>query len=594
MSNSKVPPATLQGVKDAIQRDETRSKRAKWEMAGAIDTLSRCVNRPPAEIDANPTALRAIYARANPRLLGISMEHFQNTKSRVNKALAHVGIAVDRRRDMPLQPEWAALLDGLANEHRVDLRKFAGWCSARGIKPAEVDQAVLERFFVFLDEQSTQHNVKERGHRARRAWNAAVAVEGSNYPSLENPFERGERSLKLTEFPASLADEVQTYLRKVTNLDLAGSRDKPLRPVTAKGHVGNLLRLGTYLVKDGVPLERFVSLRAFMDAELVARGLERMQADILSARAEAAERRPAEAQDPLKSSPQDPNSPLPIVQAAAFAVLSVAKYLGVVGQQLQHLRDLASRARVRRRGMTAKNKARLNPFKTDRAKALLLNLPDVIFKRHADLETPPTFKQARAVQNAAMVALCLELPLRVDTVAKLDLYRHVHRPIGQGLWRVSVPGHEMKTDEDVDGEFSEETSAMLTRYVDVFRPALSSQQSTALFVSREGKGKRPVTISTQLGQFIRRETGLVINAHLLRHFAATHWLDAHPTDWETPRQLLGHRSADTTRRYYAHVEKGRAQKLYQELIRTERIKLSSASKLSFDFGRRKREAQSER
>lgn len=588
MSNSKVPPATLQGVKDQIKSDESLAKRAKGEMLSAIETFCRCVNRPPAEIDANPTALRAIVSRANPHLLGVSNAHFQNTKSRLKRALAHVGIAVDRRRNMPLDPEWAALLDGLEKEYRIELRKFAGWCSARGIKPPEVNQEIFERYFAFLEEQSIQHNVKERGQRARRAWTAAVAVECSIYPKIENPFERGERSLLLADFPASLIVEVQTYLSKVTNLDLTGSRAKPLRQVTAKGHIGNLLRLATYLVKDGVPLDQFSSLRAFMDPDLVARGLERMQIDIMAVRADAAARRPADAHDPLKASPPDPNSPLPIIQAAAFAVLSVAKYLGVNGEELQRLKDLASRARVRRRGMTAKNKARLNRLKDDRAKALLLGLPDAIFNRRADLPKPPTFKQAREVQNAAMLAICLELPLRVENVATLDLQRHVHRPIGHGLWRVAVPGHETKTGEDVDCEFSEETSAMLARYVDVFRPALSAQPSTALFVNREGKGKRPVTISAQLGQFIRRETGLVINAHLLRHFAATHWLDAHPSDYETPRQLLGHRSVDTTRRYYAYVEKGRAQKLYQGLLKTARANFGVAAKPSFDFGRRKR------
>jgi site-specific recombinase XerD len=582
-----VPPVTLQGVKDQIQRDESLAKRSKWEMAGAIDTLCRCVDRPPAEIDANPTALRTILRLANPHLLGISDAHFQNVKSRLKGALAHVGIAVDRRRNMPLDPKWAALLGGLDRNYRVDVRKFAGWCSARGIKPADVDQSVLERFFRFLEEQSVQHNVKDRVHRARRAWNAAVAVEGSKYPKLENPFERGERSLSMADFPASLAAKVQTYVNKVTNLDLTGTRAKPLRQVTAKGYVSNLLRLATYLVKDGVPLEQFSSLGAFIDPDLVARGLERMQKDIIAARAEAAVRRPADANDPLKTSPLDPSSPLPIVQAAAFAALSIAKYVGAQGDRLQRLKHLGSLARVKQRGMTAKNKARLNCLKDDRAKALLLGLPAMVFRRHATVTTP-TFKQAREVQNATMLALCLELPLRVKNLAMLDVHRHFHRPAGPGFWRVSVPGHEVKNDEDLDCEFSEETSVMLARYVDVFRPALAVQPSSSLFVSRNGKGKSPVTISKQLGQFIRRETGLIIHAHLLRHFTATHWLDAHPSDYETPRQLLGHRSADTTRRFYAYTEKSRAHKLYQGLLNTVRADLGVTAMPSFNFGRRKR------
>ena len=92
-------------------------------------------------------------------------------------ALEYVGVPVDRRRDMPLSPEWAARLDRLEEHHRRDLRKFAGWCSARGIAPGEVTQEVFNRFFEFLQEQSIQHNYKERWRRPIRSWNKAIAID---------------------------------------------------------------------------------------------------------------------------------------------------------------------------------------------------------------------------------------------------------------------------------------------------------------------------------------------------------------------------------------------------------------------------------
>ena len=64
---------------------------------------------------------------------------------------------------------------------RVELRKVAGWCSARGIEPEAVTQDVFDRYYKFLEEQSIKHNLRERWHRARRAWNEVVAVEGSGY-----------------------------------------------------------------------------------------------------------------------------------------------------------------------------------------------------------------------------------------------------------------------------------------------------------------------------------------------------------------------------------------------------------------------------
>ena len=209
--------------------------------------------------------------------------------------------------------------------------------------------------------------------------------------------------------------------------------------------------------------------------------------------------------------------------------------------------------------MTPKNKARLNQLADPRAKSLLLNLPAKVFARYATVTTP-TFSQAREVQDAAVLAVLLELPNRIKNVANLDLNRHFQRPIGDGpgKWLVSIPGYEVKNGEDIDSEFTEETSAMLDRYVKVFRPMLAAQPSTALFVSSAtGEAKRRTTASTQFAEFIRRETGLKLNAQIMRHFAATNWLDVHPEDSETARRLLGYRSVDTTRKFYAGVNQRR-------------------------------------
>ena len=101
---------------------------------------------------------------------------------------------------------------------------------------------------------------------------------------------------------------------------------------------------------------------------------------------------------------------------------------------------------------------------------------------------------------------------------------------------------------------SAEVSALLDRYVRVFRRALSDKPSSVLFLNRDGKAKRETTMSAQFTQFIRRETGLALNPHLMRHFCANLWLKECPGDFETARQLLGHKTSDTTRKSYAHLQ----------------------------------------
>lgn len=596
-------PKSLAAVIDAIAAKEDLPAVAKTELTSAVRTFSRCVGRAPAEIDANPVAIRALARYAKPELAGVSHGHFKNTLSRLKRALTEVGIAVDRRRNMPLDPAWQTLLAPLPEMKRVELRKFAGWCSARGIAPKAVGRQSFADYFAFLSEQSIQHNIKERWRRPWRVWNEAVAVEGSGHPRVDSIFDDKDRLISLAELPPQFGSELKAYQEVLTRPALFGGaappaasggglaerltrgRRKPLRPNTAEGYARNLVALVGYLVRDGMPPEYFSSLDKLVDPDLMMRGLLRIQTDILADR----ERRRCGPADPMTAPPSgDPNEPVPMVTAVAYSVLSLAKYAKADPPTLRAIDELAAKTRVLRRGMTAKNKARLNQLSDPRAKKLLLNLPTEVFSRYDGVKTA-TFKAAREVQNAAVLAVLLELPLRVANVAYLDLDKHIHRPVhGSGKWIVSIPAGEVKNDVDIDSEFSEATSELLARYLTLFRPAIGEKLTSALFPSRTGEAKHETTISTQFKEFIRRETGFVLNVHLMRHVAATNWLDAYPEDAETARQLLAHKSVDTTRKFYAVIDKRRAFRRYQEVLDEIRRAPTEVAKPTFEFARRKR------
>jgi integrase len=598
MSSSNLPPATLKGVHDAV-RDAAYGKLSKArqsEWRSGIDLFARCVGRDPSELDANITALRAIERFAKPQTNNVSKAAYATALSRVKAALEYVGVPVDRRRDMPLSAGWADLLnqvEKLDEHHRTDLRKFAGWCSARDIAPCAVGQNTFADFFAFLQEQSVQYNYRERAHRARRAWNAAVAVEGADRPKIDNIFGDRPRRLRLGELPASFAEDARRYVAQVTKPSVLADREEPLEEVTAENYVGNLVLLAGSLVDDGVPLETLTSLRVLMDPDLVARGLDRMQANIVAERAQAKSSPAAEGPNRLKSSPINSKAWLPIVHATAYAAVAVAKDLSVDDATLAELRKIAkmigSAFKKHRKGMTPKNKARLAQLDDPRVRGMFLNLPAQVFGRHADV-AKPTFKHARAIQDATVLAVLQDLPIRVGNVAALDLERHFIRPIdgGPGPWRVSIPGCEVKNDEDIDCELTPEVSGMLDRYVRVFRPLISAKSCSVLLLSRDGKAKRETTISAQFTQFIRRELGLQINPHLMRHFCVNLWLKESPGDFETPRLVLAHTSSDTTRKSYAHLQQSAAVERYHVVVRRERAEAAALAQPVFRFGRRKR------
>ncbi len=249
--------------------------------------------------------------------------------SRLRKALEHVGIAVDRCRNMPLSAAWEALLSAIEGAKRVDLRKFPGWCSARGIEPEDVTQDVFDSYYKLLEEQSIQHNLRERWHRARRAWNQVVAIDGSGYFHIENTLDCGEKLPLVGRIPGQLRRAAaklpgrvdQALFRSLASSStaataawgglakrLSGQRRKPLSSVTVDGYARNLVLLAGYLVKDGAPIQHFASLDTLLDPDLLVRGLERMQTDILAERPAHRSGASANGDAPPHRDPDEPRS----------------------------------------------------------------------------------------------------------------------------------------------------------------------------------------------------------------------------------------------------------------------------------------------
>jgi integrase len=87
-----------------------------------------------------------------------------------------------------------------------------------------------------------------------------------------------------------------------------------------------------------------------------------------------------------------------------------------------------------------------------------------------------------------------------------------------------------------------------------------------LFPGRGGRAKSPGTLGVQIKKTITKHTGLVVNAHLMRHIAAKIYLERHPGSIEVVRQVLVHESSETTIRHYAGFENKAALRHYDEVI----------------------------
>jgi integrase len=73
-------------------------------------------------------------------------------------------------------------------------------------------------------------------------------------------------------------------------------------------------------------------------------------------------------------------------------------------------------------------------------------------------------------------------------------------------------------------------------------------------------------MSKRIAGTIQKWTGLRLHTHLFRHLAGFLILRQNPGELETVRLLLGHRSLETTSRFYSGMEQADAFRRYDEIV----------------------------
>lgn len=524
---------TIYDLMEHLSSNESLRVTLRSELRSRLRRFCEVCRKSPTEIIAEPASIRAESHRANWHQAGLSAGAWANIKSSVTRAMTLTGIAVHRRRrNFALSDDWEGLLAPLSRRDSDELHRFAGWCTTLKVKPDQVDQTVFEQFLAYLQDQSILTNPKERWHVARRAWNRAISPSFA-WPIIADVVPAGWKGLSWEDFPASLRDEIALYRQAMVAPDhFSDDQRRAIKTISVDGYLACLKRHLSRIVETGVPAAHFSRLAACVDVALTKRGMMRF----------------------LDGRDLDERT-RPTLHATMVAILSIARHAEVPEDKLQALNALFEKVRHRPSGMTQKNKQRLSQFETDQAKTAIIGLP---FKVAAQLKTVqnPTVRQAQRMQLAALLGVLLRVPLRIKNAAALDLAIHIQRPANgaEGRWLVHIPASEVKNGKAIDACLDVRTSALLARYVDVFRPKLMDEFSTSLFIGQSGLTKDPHALSRQFSRFVKREIGFIVNAHLMRHMAGFFFLESNPGCYETVRQLLGHKNIATTINFYAGAE----------------------------------------
>jgi integrase len=325
------------------------------------------------------------------------------------------------------------------------------------------------------------------------------------------------------------------------------TRSQPIRPETLGSHLRRLRFFASVQVHTGRPIEDITTIRSLFKAPHLENALQWLY--------DKDERKVRRSRAELLG-----------------MLIGIGRHhLQLPKKRLDQLRTIRRRLGPPRQvRMTERNLDRVQQFRDGRNRHAFYRLAEEVYAELAGQVV--TVRRALLAATALAHAILTNAPMRFANLLDLDFERHF-RELGNGpraTFRVSIPGSEVKNGQPHDFELSVPVAAMLRKYRDHYRPALAEAQgSTLLFPGRNGGHKHHVTLSQQLCSLVRKRTGIILNPHLYRHIAAYIYLRAHPGDFETVRQLLGHTSIDTTRRFYADFDRIFAQTQYLAVLEGE-------------------------
>jgi integrase len=541
--------ATLADVIDFVTRDPAVTSTQRADRLCAMRRLARILGKDPRLIPVAPDALRLAFASVVPAAEGVTTGRWSTTRSRTMAAVAQAGIPVMAGRSRTKLPfAWHQLERALPTPRaKLGLSRFMRFCTDRTIMPSDVDDAVFDRFREALQSES----LVESPHRVHRTacdqWNkAAQSVSGWPAVAVKLPGNARHYSFAWSDFPASFVADIESFLgRSGGGGPFADDYVRAQRPGTIQLQRRQLQQMASHLVLSGVPIDKVTSLAVLADLHHARTILEAAHKRLCTGKSSGTQH----------------------LHGMALLLKVIAQHWVKAPPELvEKLARFARQAAPASRGMTDKNRSRLRQFDSQQNIQALLDLPRRVF-RELKAKDPDRQDGLRAL-NALAIELLIAAPMRITNLAGLDQARHLLR-IGRGagsVLHIVIPGNETKTGEPFEVTVPTETAALLGTYRTRYLPLISTAPTPLLFPNQNGSLRSAMAFSRSITDFIKRETGLVMNVHLFRHAAVTLYLQSHPEDLETARRILGHKSLNTTMRFYAEIKTTASFRRYDDVI----------------------------
>ena len=524
--------------------------RRRGDMASAIRTLAKAMGLAPEQAPADLRSINVKLKGFVPAQAGLSRSRWSNTRSLVRGAFRHAGIAsMPGRYQAPLPPAWHELLQMLATpQERFRLSRFARHCSAQGIMPLAVDDQVFAAFLTALESGGLQDDPRQVHRRACKQWNQGAAAISSwpqqavGVPSYTNTY-----AVPWSRFPETLKQDADRWLERLAGKDLLDENDfRPLRPSSLATRSRQLHELASAAVQGGIDPACLTSLADLVRLDVVRAALAFL----------------------LERHGGKPS--VQTGQIAHLAVIIAVHWAEASEANVTQLKKWRRKMTPSTTGLSDKNRACLRQFDDQAKLAAILLLPQRLIAeaKRSKTITPGT---ALLVQTAVMVEILTRVPIRLQNLGSLTIGKHLIQSLTRkGVMHLTIPAHEVKNRTPIEAMLPEEACRLITLYIEKYRPLLCKDGSSALFPGRYAGEKSPEAIRDQISNSILDRTGIAMTPHQFRHLLAKHYLDEHPGAYGTIRDVLGHKSINTTTLYYCGTETAAAFRHVDEHIMKKR------------------------
>lgn len=545
---------TLHQLLLAVRADPDLPKNSRGTMINAVRSFVKYADLNPMTTKASLIHCREALFRVEPAAIGITRAHWMNVKSALRLAITRYagGYKPDRR---PLDPEWRRLRVKLTSiEADRRLSRFVRWCNNASISPGQVDDDVSQRYFAHLTSETTVQNPKALHRYACHMWNTmADTTMGWPKRRLAIPCYRIRVALPIEAFPASFRADLDAWRRCLISTDLVVSEGppRPFRPDTVKGMVQRTLRFASVLVREGIPITEITGLAAIVRLDRFRLGVEHFWRRYGSKTTRTQ-------------------------YEMARTIKYIAKHwVRVAPMDMFILTEMTRRLHSEPIQLAAKNRDVLRQFNDPVNVKKLLALPRRLEVQagHAS-ERSASRKAALLMQQAVGIELLLVAPIRQQNLSRLEVgvhFRSYFRDGQRGVYLVILPDL-VKNRVPLEFELPQETIDLLGRYLVSYRPCLTKGPTSMLFPG-EVEGHKGPWFARQIKATIRRYTGLQVHGHAFRHIAAKLHLMKRPNDYLPVSLMLGHKSVETTKKFYCFLEMQPAARQYAEEVLGKRFSL---------------------